>query len=294
MDNPKNVVTDQLIASLREQARSLFGDKTIDEITGHTGWFDFTTIQAEHICNLDKMEDIVENLSPLSNPQVLPSFEAYTPPVTYPEEVEETLGIPMEVEPLDQAPLKGIGLNTCNDNLTPSSREFLSFDEPEPQPNPLPNLPSLDESLGIKKGPDPPIKPYSLGSFTFMVVDPKPCREEANIGVEHNLTCLHHPFMIDHKKHYGFKPGLLGQDGSPTSNLSKLIENDPFLGENLNPPINPIELGKVMMIRAHPFEHIIHPSLFTHVAYFHPKGVYRNFHPHLILSVGKTSHISVK
>lgn len=36
LDNPTNVVTDQLIASLREQARSLFGDKTIDEITGCT------------------------------------------------------------------------------------------------------------------------------------------------------------------------------------------------------------------------------------------------------------------
>lgn len=100
--------------------------------------------------------------------------------------------------------------------------------------------------------------------------------------------------MFDHKKHYGFKPGLLGQDGSPTSNLLKLIENDPFLGENLNPPINPIELGKVMMIRAHPFKHIIHPPLFPHEAYFHPKGVYPYFHPHLILSVGKTSPISVK
>jgi hypothetical protein len=27
------------------------------------------------------------------------------------------------------------------------------------------------------------------------------------------------------------------------------------------------------------------------VAYFHPKGVYRYFHPHLIQSVGKTSPI---
>lgn len=294
MDNPKSVVTDQLIASLREQARRLFGDKTIDEITGHTGLFDFTTIQAEHIGNPDKMEDRVENLNPPSTPQVPPSFEAPTPPVTYPEEVEETLGIPIEVEPLDQAPLEDIGLNTCNDNLTPSSREVPSFDETEPQPKPLPNLPSLDENLGIKKGPDPPIKPYSPGSFTLKVVDPKPCREEANIGVEHNLTCLHHPFMSDHKKHYGFKPGLFGQDGFPTRSLLKLIENDPFLGENLNPPTNPIELGKVMMIGAHPFERIIHPPLFPHVAYFHPKGVYHYFHPHLILSVGKTSHISVK
>jgi hypothetical protein len=91
-----------------------------------------------------------------------------------------------------------------------SSKEVPSFDEPEPQPNSLPNFPSLDVNLGIEKGPDPPIKPHSLGSFTLKVVDFKPCREEANIGVEHNLTCLHHPFMIDHKKHYGFKPGLLG------------------------------------------------------------------------------------
>nr|GEW29206.1 hypothetical protein [Tanacetum cinerariifolium] len=32
--------------------------------------------------NLDKMGDEVENLSPRSSPQVLPSFEEYTPPVT--------------------------------------------------------------------------------------------------------------------------------------------------------------------------------------------------------------------
>ena len=184
-------------------------------------------------------------------------------------------------------------MNTCNHNLSLSSREVPSFDEPEPQPKPLPNLPSLDENLGIEIGPDPSIKPYSTGSLRIKVVDSKPCREEADTGVENDLTCLHHPFMIDHKKHYGFKPGLLGQDGFPTRNLSKLIENDPFLGENLNPPINPIEFGKVMMIGAHPFEHIIHPPHLPHEAYFHPKGVYRYFHPHLILSVGKTSPISV-
>jgi hypothetical protein len=47
------------------------------------------------------MEDEVDNISPLSAPQVLPSFKAYTPPVTYPEEVEETIGSPIEVVPLD-------------------------------------------------------------------------------------------------------------------------------------------------------------------------------------------------
>ncbi|GKC08802.1 hypothetical protein Tco_1000412 [Tanacetum coccineum] len=39
----------------------------------------------------------VENSNPQSTPQVLPSFEEYTPPLTHPEEVEETIGILMEV-----------------------------------------------------------------------------------------------------------------------------------------------------------------------------------------------------
>jgi hypothetical protein len=292
--DPKNVSVD-LFSIWKAQSKSLFRDKKIRVETPRCmSWLGTTLIQDEHIGDLDKMEDRVENLSPPSTSQVLPSFEAYTPPVTYPEEVEETLGTPIEVEHLNQTQLEDICLNTYNDNLTLSSREVPSFDEPEPQPKPLPNLPSLDVNLGIKIGSDQPIKPYSPGSLRTKVVDSKPCREEVNIGVENDLTCLHHPFMIDHKKHYGFKPGLLGQDGSPTCNLLKLIENDPFLGENLNSPINPIELGKVMMIGAHPFEHIIHPPLFPHEAYFHPKGVYHYFHPHLILSVGKTSSISVK
>jgi hypothetical protein len=293
VDNPTNVSTSQLNINFQDHETSLFGDEYISvEIPK---WLSCNAIvQNKHIGNLDKMEDEVNNISSPSTPQILPSFEAHTPPVTYPEEIKETIGIPIEVEPLNQTQLEDIGLNTYNDNLTLSSREVPSFDEPEPQPKPLPNLPSLDENLGIEIGSDPPIKPYSLGSLRTKVVDSKPCREEADIGVEHDLTYLHHSFVIDHKKHYGFKPGLLGQDGSPTRNLSKLIENDPFLGENLNPHINPIELGKVMMIGAHPFERIIHPPLFPHVAYFHPKGVYRYFHPHLILSVGKTSPISVK
>jgi hypothetical protein len=115
--------------------------------------------------------------------------------VTYPEEVEETIGTPIEVEPLDQTQLDEIGLNTCSHNLSLSSKEVLSFDEPEPQPNPLPNLPSLDESLRIEKGPDPPIKPYSPSSLGIKLVDSKICREEADIGVNHDVTYLHHPFV---------------------------------------------------------------------------------------------------
>jgi hypothetical protein len=173
------------------------------EILGRMLGLDYNKTHDEDIGDLDTWNDEVNNISP-QNTQ--PSFEAHTPPVTYPEEVEETLGIPMEVEPLDQAPLEDIGLNTCSDNLTPSSREFPSVDEPEPQS--LHTFPSLDIFLGDKRGTDPPINQYYPGSFRM---------KEA----------IHSP-----------------------------------------------------------------PS--PHEAYFHPKGVYRYFHPHLILSVGKTSPISVK
>ncbi|GJX76882.1 zinc finger, CCHC-type containing protein [Tanacetum coccineum] len=65
------------------------------------------------------------------NPQVLLSFEKNTPPVTYPDEVEEIIGIPIEVEPLDETPLEDLGLNTCNHDIPLSSREIPSFDELE-------------------------------------------------------------------------------------------------------------------------------------------------------------------
>ncbi|GKD98388.1 hypothetical protein Tco_1382285 [Tanacetum coccineum] len=76
--------------------------------------------------------DKVENPDPQSAPQVLPSFKEYILPVTYPKEVEETLGTPIEVEPLDEAQLEDLGLNTYNHDIPLSFREIPSFDEPEP------------------------------------------------------------------------------------------------------------------------------------------------------------------
>ncbi|GJZ03925.1 hypothetical protein Tco_0537200 [Tanacetum coccineum] len=87
--------------------------------------------------------------------------QEYTPPVTYPEEVENTLGTPIEVKPLNETKLEEVGLN-CNHNTPLSSREVPSFDGPEPQP--LLNSPSLDVSLGDVIGPEPPIKPHSPDS----------------------------------------------------------------------------------------------------------------------------------
>ncbi|GKC66145.1 hypothetical protein Tco_1098743 [Tanacetum coccineum] len=85
--------------------------------------------------------DKVDNPRSQSTPQVLPSFEEYTPPVTYLKDVDKTIGILME---------------------------FPSVDEPEPQP--LPNLLFLDVNLGVKRGTNPPINPYSLGSFRMKVI----------------------------------------------------------------------------------------------------------------------------
>ncbi|GJX63902.1 hypothetical protein Tco_0296802 [Tanacetum coccineum] len=88
------------------------------------------------IGDLDMIKDKVDNPSPQSTPQVLLSFEVYTSPVTYLEEVEETLGTLIEVEPLDETHLEDLGLNTCNHDIPLSSREVSSFDEPRPQPQP--------------------------------------------------------------------------------------------------------------------------------------------------------------
>ncbi|GJT14891.1 hypothetical protein Tco_0873597 [Tanacetum coccineum] len=125
------------------------------------------------------MEDKAENPSPQSTPQVLLSFEVYTPPVTYPKEVDETIGIPMEIEPLDHTKLEDLGLNTCIHDHFNSSREVPSVDELEPQP--LPNVSSLDINLGDKRGTDPPINPYNPGSFRMKVILDKESLEALRI-----------------------------------------------------------------------------------------------------------------
>ncbi|GJU28943.1 hypothetical protein Tco_1172532 [Tanacetum coccineum] len=136
--------------------------------------------------------DTVENPNPQSTPQVLPSFEEYTPPMTHPEEVEKTIGFPME--------------------------EIPSFDEPKPQPQPLLNCPPLGVNLGDKRGTDPPVKPHSLDSFRMKVVDKSTINTPPSPHVASfhpkDIYCYYHPCVDDPKKHYGFKPGLLGQGGS--------------------------------------------------------------------------------
>ncbi|GJX57746.1 hypothetical protein Tco_0287643 [Tanacetum coccineum] len=74
--------------------------------------------------------------------QAPPSFDVYTLPVTYPEELEETIGIPIEMEPFDQTQLEDVGLNTSSYDLFLSSREINYVDKPKPQL--LPNFSPID------------------------------------------------------------------------------------------------------------------------------------------------------
>ncbi|GJZ36042.1 hypothetical protein Tco_0581859 [Tanacetum coccineum] len=140
--------------------------------------------------DLDIVEDKVDDQSPQSTQQVLSPFEVYTPPVTYPEEVGETLGTQIEVKPLDKTQLEDLSLNTYNHDLPLSSREIPSFDEPKPQPQPFPSFPSLEVDLREERDPEPPIKPHSLDNFRI--------KEEDHLTI--HTPPLPHVVIFDEKK----------------------------------------------------------------------------------------------
>ncbi|GJT73289.1 hypothetical protein Tco_1032575 [Tanacetum coccineum] len=152
--------------------------------------------------------------------------------MTYLEEVEETIGTPIEVDPLDETQLEDLRLNTCNHDIPLSNREVPSFNEPDPQPNPLSNCPSLDVSLGEERGPEPPIKPHSLDSSRMKEVDSLTINTPPSPHVvtfhPKYMYCYYHLCIDDPKKHYGFELGLLEHKGSLGVDFSKLemIEDD--------------------------------------------------------------------
>ncbi|GKD30264.1 hypothetical protein Tco_1241042 [Tanacetum coccineum] len=89
--------------------------------------------------------------------------------------------------------------------------------------------------------------------------------------------CYYHPCISDPKKHYGFKPGLLGQGGSLGVDLLnwEVIEDDwqlepkevSFLGRRLNLPVMPKELENVRIKETHHSEHMIQQPFFQHVIF---------------------------
>ncbi|GKB21925.1 zinc finger, CCHC-type containing protein [Tanacetum coccineum] len=162
ISNPTSGISDERIANPNAQ---IVGDDMIRvQVPRCMAWLDYD----EHVDSLSTIDNEVGVTSLESTTQTLPSFEEYTPLVTYPKEVQNTFGTPIEVEPLNETKLEEVGLNG-NHNTPFSSREVPSFDGPEPQP--LLNSPSLDVSLGNVIGPEPPIKPHSLDSSRMKVVD---------------------------------------------------------------------------------------------------------------------------
>nr|GFB43829.1 ribonuclease H-like domain-containing protein [Tanacetum cinerariifolium] len=146
-DNPPNIISKHEIENLKVHAKRFFRNENV--------W-----VEMHRNITWDK----VENTDPQNTPQVL-SFEEYTPPVTYPKEVDETSRTLIEVEPLDETPLADLALNTCNYDIPLSSREIPNFYKPEPQPQPLPSYPSLDINLRQERGLELPIKSPSPDCF---------------------------------------------------------------------------------------------------------------------------------
>ncbi|GJZ73919.1 hypothetical protein Tco_0638065 [Tanacetum coccineum] len=231
--------------------------------------------------------------------------QEYTPPVTYPEEVEKTLGTPIEVEPLNETKLEEVGLN-CNYNTPLSSREVPSFDGPEPQY--LLNSPSLDVSLGDVIGPEPPIKPHSPDSSRMKVVDYLTTQTPPLPHVENShpkgVYSYYNPCINDPKRHYGFKPGLLGKSVSLGVDISNWemfdddwgLESKEFspLREELSLFDRPNEVERGRILEAHHLEPILQQQISQHMAPSHHDGMCCYYHPHLNSSVGEPSPLSVK
>nr|GEV57660.1 hypothetical protein [Tanacetum cinerariifolium] len=188
----------------------------------------------EHVDSLSTMDNEVGVISPESTTQTLSSFEEYISPMTYPKEVEKTLGTPIE--------------------------EVPSFDGPEPQS--LLNCSSLDASLRDVIGPEPPIKPYSPDSSRMKVVDylttqTPPSPHVANSHPK-GVYNYYNPGIDEPKRHYGFKPGLLGKSVSLGVDISnwEMFDDDwgleskevSPLGEELSlfDRLNKVERGRIL------------------------------------------------
>ncbi|GJV21922.1 hypothetical protein Tco_1370942 [Tanacetum coccineum] len=212
-------------------------------------WLDYD----EHVDSLGTMDNEVGVTSPESTTQTLSLFEEYTPPVTYPEEVEKTLGTPIEVEPLNETKLEEVGLN-CNHNTPLSSREIPSFDRPEPQP--LLNSPSLDVSLRDIIGPEPPIKPHSPDSSRMKVVDYLTTQTPPSPHMTNS-----HPKGV-----YSYYNQMFDDDwGLEFKEVSPL-------GEELSLFDRPNEVEKGRILEAHRLEPILQQQLSQRMAPSHHDG----------------------
>nr|GEU57997.1 hypothetical protein [Tanacetum cinerariifolium] len=219
--NPTSAISDETVANPNDQIAG--DDMARVQVPRCMTWLNYD----KNVDSLSTMDNEVGVISAESTIQTLPSFKEYTPPVTYPEEVEKTLGTPIEVEPFNETKLKEVGLN-CNHNTPFSSRKVPSFDKSEPQPQPLPSCLPLDASLRTERC----LKPQSSDSFRMKVLDnliihTPPLSRVASFHLR-DLYCYYRPCIDGPKKHYGFKSSLLRDIGSFGVDFLKLemIDDD--------------------------------------------------------------------
>nr|GEU40808.1 hypothetical protein [Tanacetum cinerariifolium] len=125
---------------------------------------------------------------------------------------------------------------------------------------PFPSFTSLEVDLGEERCPEPPIKPPSPDSFRIKEVDRLTNHTPPSPHVvsfhPKDTCCYYHPCIDDLKKHYEFKPGLLGYSGSLGVDFlnMEMIEDDweleykepSFQERELNSPVRPKEVEKVI------------------------------------------------
>ncbi|GJX04464.1 hypothetical protein Tco_0190380 [Tanacetum coccineum] len=147
--------------------------------------------------------------------------------------------------------------------------EVPSFDGLEPQP--LLNSPSLDVSLGDVIGLEPPIKPHSPDSSRMKVVDylttqTLPSPHMANSHPK-GVYSYCNPCINEPKRHYGFKPSLLGKSVSLGVDIFnwEMFDDDwgleskevSLLGEELSLFDRPNEVERGRILEAHCLETIL-------------------------------------
>ena len=88
-----------------------------------------------------------------------------------------------------------------------------------------------------------------------------------------DISFYYHPCVDDLKKHYRFKPGLLGHGVSLGVNLLNLEEIKNNFLRGLSLPVKPSELKQGRVKETHQFEHIIQQPLFQHSAPLHHNGM---------------------
>ncbi|GJT62590.1 hypothetical protein Tco_1006123, partial [Tanacetum coccineum] len=99
--------------SLSRHIINLIAEGDLRKFSDIEAWDDMIRVQVPRCMAWQDYDEYVDSnevgvTSPESTTQTLSSFEEYTPPMTYPEEVEKTLGTSIEVEPSNETKLEEV------------------------------------------------------------------------------------------------------------------------------------------------------------------------------------------